>query len=45
MTKRRGANGTGSMYYDEKRKLYIYRVTVGDKDDGYLRLYKIERNI
>lgn len=45
MAKCRGANGTGSMHYDKKRKLYSYRVTVGDKDDGYLRLYKIERNI
>lgn len=36
MAKRRGANGTGNMYYDEKRKLYIYRVTVGRKENGSL---------
>ena len=34
MARRKGANGTGNMYYDEKRKLYIYRVTVGQKEDG-----------
>ena len=31
MAKRRGANGTGNMYYDEKRDLYIYRVSVPDE--------------
>ncbi len=36
MAKRRNANGAGSMHFDDKRKLYIYRVTVPDAD-GNLR--------
>lgn len=34
MTKRRAANGAGSLHYDEKRKLYIYRVTTGMDEEG-----------
>jgi integrase len=34
MAKRRAANGAGSLNYDEKRKLYIYRITVSYDDDG-----------
>ncbi len=36
MAKRRGANGTGNMYYDSKRDLYIYRISVPD-DNGNIR--------
>ena len=34
MAKRRAANGAGSLNYDEKRKLYIYRITVGYDEEG-----------
>jgi integrase len=31
MSKRKNANGTGNWYYDEKRKLHIFRITVDYK--------------
>ena len=37
MAKKRGANGTGTMHYDKKRDLYIYRITVGLNEDGHLQ--------
>lgn len=37
MAKRRNANGIGTWYYDEKRKLNIYRISIDDGNGGYRR--------
>lgn len=34
MAKKRGANGTGTWYYDKKRKLYTYRISAGIDESG-----------